>query len=643
MAGFDPSAALALDAALLAQTAAADAAALTFETQAAQQLIATIQVGDVLTAEVLPPQNGNDRLSLLGQTVNAQLPPGIMPGEQLLLQVTSLDGNRISVRNLGLATTAEAQAAAQAAQDGVDPAIPRPQGILTTPAAQDTPSAPASTPPARPPDAPVSRPVITARDPQQSGGPAPRLDPAELAAQFAQGRPGRAVFGTPAPSIPPPPGVAEQLPSGTAARPPGGDALPPPSSGLLPPRGGAPVAPPRELFVAASMRVPQGQQPVAPPLTQRGDVRGPAQTSPPQPQAPPALGNRSELIAQVVEAARRQPAMITERSGMLTPRVTPALLQEFAHEASLLARLRVPVTPATLAAARSAPTAAATLTNVFARLESALAKVVAPNQQVTTLRALLPFIGRIDLSNVRALPQQLSAYVSHVLEGSEGKIADLVRAFAQSDTSPAPQAAVPSGAPADLATQAKAAERTVALAQTLKAAIASVAASNAGAAPSGVTQALNDALRTVTGVQLQALANQDADPKTLVVPLPVQYYAGGRPAEMRVHKDAPNGGRIDPENFSISFVLDTKTMGTVGIDVRTSGRTVTVNVKTEAPRAADRFRSTFEDLRGRLSQLRYRIAGMNADALARGDVPKQNVEIVDGSSQPGEKRQEWRA
>ena len=55
---------------------------------AVADLQAQISVGQVIVATVLPPQNGVDYISLLGQNVPAQLPPGINPGEAIAVQVT---------------------------------------------------------------------------------------------------------------------------------------------------------------------------------------------------------------------------------------------------------------------------------------------------------------------------------------------------------------------------------------------------------------------------------------------------------------------------------------------------------------------------------------------------------------------------
>jgi hypothetical protein len=99
MSGLDPLAALAAQAVANAQ-AAMDQAILSLGADVAA-LQAQVNVGEVIAATVLPPQGGTDLLSFLGQTVAAQIPPGINPGETLLLQVTGFTNSTVTVRNLG--------------------------------------------------------------------------------------------------------------------------------------------------------------------------------------------------------------------------------------------------------------------------------------------------------------------------------------------------------------------------------------------------------------------------------------------------------------------------------------------------------------------------------------------------------------
>ncbi|MBV8332248.1 MAG: flagellar hook-length control protein FliK [Candidatus Eremiobacteraeota bacterium] len=142
-------------------------------------------------------------------------------------------------------------------------------------------------------------------------------------------------------------------------------------------------------------------------------------------------------------------------------------------------------------------------------------------------------------------------------------------------------------------------------------------------APPELTAALGETLMAITGVQLNVLNAQNADPNTIVVPLPVFYHEGGRPAQLRISRDAPQGGKkLDADNFHIAFVLDTRTLGTVAVDLQTASRSVSVNVKTEAASAADRFKDSFADLRGRLEQLHYRVASVAASVAPHVRAPE---------------------
>lgn len=125
MSGTDPLVAL-----TAARVAAAEASILDAALNlgvAAEQLRSQLRVGDVLPAKILAPMSGQDLIEIAGRPVVAQLPPGINPGETILLQVTGFAGTQMYVRNLGAPPHAEPQA--QAAQ----PQAPQPQAPAVSP------------------------------------------------------------------------------------------------------------------------------------------------------------------------------------------------------------------------------------------------------------------------------------------------------------------------------------------------------------------------------------------------------------------------------------------------------------------------------------------------------------------------------
>ncbi len=269
------------------------------------------------------------------------------------------------------------------------------------------------------------------------------------------------------------------------------------------------------------------------------------------------------------------------------------------------------------------------MTGTYEKLDTLLAKLPA-DPRTATLRSTLAFVARLDLRNTRALPEQIASYVSNVVTSAESKIAQIVRAWTEADvppdaaqtphSPPTPQAAaVPQRGPAvPLAAAAGAAERGVALEHDVKTALLQVVANPPAGSSPQLVQALRDALTATTAVQLNALMPEYNTANTITIPLPAYFYDGGAPAQLRISRDAPGGkNAMDADNFHVAFVLDTKSLGTVAIDVQTVGRSVSVDVKTETARSADRFRTSLGDLRGRLEAMHYRIATMAAGLVPR--------------------------
>ncbi|HET9095220.1 MAG TPA: flagellar hook-length control protein FliK [Candidatus Baltobacteraceae bacterium] len=572
MSGIDPLAAI------TARVAAAEAAMLEAAINlgvSAEVVQAQISTGDILPAIILAPQNGQDVIEILGQRVTAQLPPGVHPGETLLLQVTGFSGSQIFVRNLGTP----------------DPRNPLPVSniVLIAPESADT--------------QPQSQ-------PQQAQIPAQQAQP-----QQAQ-----------------------------------------PS----------PVSPPREVFVAASVRQAppvqappvQGQSTPAPAAFVQGveariaaaqAAKIPPVTTPAAQSAPPPQPSPAPLIPSRAAAAQTLAANAVQRAVQT--------VSEFLRAA------RLPDTPFTRMAATIAPQAPERLPSVLQRLDAALPRV-SDDPRISTLRTLIGFTARLNPANAETLPAQISAYVSNVIEGVEAKLAQLLQAHTQTaapqaaapQTAASPQAQKPlevaqgtalqsEAAPNDPQTlsptvaQARVAERTAAISHDLKSVVLSLLRDPPASRTTAMTQALSETLITLTGVQVNALAANQQNPGTLNFALPVYYREGGKPAQVRISRDAQSrGAKMDADNFHVAFVLDTANLGTVAIDLQTTGRTVKVEVKTENTPAAERFADTLSTLRGRLEDLRYRVASAVASALPKPAPPQTRNGTVSGNASRADKK-----
>ena len=676
MSGVDPLAALAAQVIAASDAAIADATVNLGEV--AQLLVAQLSVGDVLEATVLPPQGGSDLLQFAGQTVAAQLPPDVHPGDTLLLQVTGFSGQQILVRNLGLQDPQNPVSVVT-----VEPPPPLVEGAPQNAVLTNAPPGPPASPPvaaqsATPPIAtsPVAPPVeVFVAASVRNAQPVP-IPPAS---QVTPPPPPPAPPPSNAPVIAVPVSAADQnvearLAAARATIPERATAPPPPTSLQPAPQSQTqtPAAtnqlPPTATTTSAAARESIFFRPI----------------SVPPPLAPPS--------ARVPVAAQAPAAAPPSLAAAIRANDAPAIL----------AALRVPQTSVTLAAARVINSATAQVSSALQQLERVLSSQP-PSQdaRVATLQTLTSFVARINPANTETLAVQLQSFVSNVVQGAETKLADLLAALAPPNAAEAPEAPAPGqpamqtppppNAPAPASPQpqtpvpvltqaqvvrtalgaaalqsdatspegagssevlgapsaagagvappnvvppvapehvailahAKAVEREFAITQDLKSTVLSLLANPPQHASAQLSQALSETLAALTGAQLGALASNQIDPSTLVLNLPVYFFQGGQATQLRVARDAPKkNARMDADNFHIAFVLDTQSLGTVAIDLETIGRAVKLNVKTDRAPALSRFRNSLSELGGRLESLRYRVSALGAEMAPRGIAPQ---------------------
>ncbi len=660
MAGIDPSA-LAMQAVLAAQTVIAEA---TLDLGAiAQSVIAQLKTGDLLSALVLPPSEGVDHISLFGQSLPAQLPPGITPGDTLALQVTGFSPTQIFVRNLGAIDPQNPPETANVELPANNAQLPAQAAPLARGAAANVPAANVSA---------ANVPAAAAQTENLASN---------AAAQSARSAIAPPVEVFVAASVQP---ARREMPSASTQEP----VL---RGGATPAESAAPTA--RTTSTPSGETQPQSAQSAGEPGVPAPNAQPNVQQSGTDPMAASELEARlatargarilprpPEIQQAATESPVRTNAPILARGTPLesppppismrgapsaaeTPLASGAA-QPLGEEEQLLARLDVPATPAMIVAARQSANAPQLLATAFARAQSVLARLVA-QPAVTTVRSTMAFVSTLDPANAVALPQQLAAYVRTILGSTEGALATLAKNLAALEPTATANAVAQGGAPnaaanpmpsfaeaariaaamphpnegavpaapvvASPANEAAVLSAQSTLNQDVKSALVALAQDPQSASVPGAASALGNAVTAISAAQIHLLAaNVNADPRTLIVPLPVFFRDGGSPTQLRIGRDAPGTKKaMDADNFTLGFLLDTKTLGTVAIEVETSGRAVSVKVKTERDGAAKRFREAFGVLRDRFESLRYRIAGMNAAVAARsmpGTAVKKNAE-----------------
>jgi hypothetical protein len=588
---------------------AAEITALAAEAQALQGQVTT---GQVVTAQVLPSNGLTDLIQILGNRVAAALPPGLAPGETFTAQVTGFNGTQILLQ------------------------------VLSTNGAQDVP---ADTPP------------------PGLGGSALQAgvnEQAPTALQLAATRP--LLPDGVSPSIAPPPAVfvaASVRPAGAATVPepaPGPVTLPPPAQVLAQPVTGLADIEARLAAAragAVTINVPSAPPPVAP-AGAPGSLAPPA--SPPTPAAgapvanalpntvppslppQPGLAGRFTLPPQITPSARFSepaPAAAPNAPSAAPQAQAPSGLAALRDPAALIRALNLPVTPTNVAAAQLAINTPQRLPAALATLESALPQSDDP--RVATLRILSSFVSRMEPSSPE-LAAQISAYVDNVVTGNEPKLVQLLNAQLAAEQQPA--AAPPAaGTATQGSTQAAAlppivqqptlpvvalaqiAERGAALTADLKTQLLAVInAPPAGSEEGALVPAAASALSAITAVQMNAAQAMNASPQTMAFTLPMWLGNGYAQAQIAIDRDAPQPGNrsLDGDNFHIAFVLDTKNLGTVTVDLQTVGRAFSLAVKTENEGSAKRFADSLSTLTERLEKLRYRVNSAEATVAARG-------------------------
>lgn len=591
----------------------------------AAALKAQVSVGDVVQATVLPSNGLTDLVTILGNRVAAALPPTLRPGDTINAQITGFNGDQIVLSMV--------------------------DDIEASDAANPAPSA-----------APAGASAALSADATVAGGGAPGT-----AGTLGQIAPPVAVFVAgsvrSAAGMPIPVRLSDEIDLPGTGPPP--SAQPAGVNALLANIGAieARVAASRAGSVSvsvpgAALRGPANSARVAGPFS-----------------VPPSIG-ASQFAATAVRGAVMQatpsgsPPAVANAAGAAVARAPIGSLAQYRDPVALVRALRLPVTPSNVAAAKLALDSPQRLPSALATLERALPNVDDP--RVSTLRTLTAFIGRLDPRSPQ-LATQISAFVDHVVDGFEPKLAQQLLAQAAADLplfaetpAPAPAAGAPAPPPAPEATAAQGAQQAVPAANVPAPTLPVVALAQAaerGAAlqgdiksqlfallanpPAGgddLVPAAASALTAITSVQLAGAQAMAQSPSTVMFTLPMWVGSGYAQARVTVDRDAPQTRNkpLDGDNFHIGFILETKHLGTVAIDVQTVGRAVNLAVKTEATMQADLFGSSINRLTERLENLRYRVASAEASVSRPAGAPAEPVAAdvpppatVDEPLQPG--------
>jgi len=616
----------------VAEIVALEVAALKADAQALRSLLS---IGEIVRARVLPFNGLTDLIEILGKRVAAALPPTARPGDTLVLEVTGFEGDRIVVRMLGSEPGASSGAPEPSSPGGTPPGVVLSGGeeaaqmqisthapalvevaptlVEVAPTTLGDGSPPPPPPQAQPTLAPREGAADSTGPAADSTGPAYPASPKPQEAEPPSRSQPPASPAGPGAALPQTPSPQTAVARTTAPQATHGE-VPMGQPGASPPHPRVTISVlPRAIETDQTIeaRLIAARTPAKTPLSEpRPAGQNPVDRGPLPPRSGPgAAPSQAGAAGRTPLNPVRPPAWVRPSTPTVsTPAVAPQrTAQTYQEPVVLLRSLRIPVTPANVAAARLAletpgrvPVALAALERALRPLSSATA-----DPRINTMRTIAAFIAAPDPRS-ETFPAQLSAYVGHVIDGPEPKLARLLQAL--SEAAGSPHQALPSAA--------KAAERAAAVDYDLKTQLQDFITHPPPAATPVALDAAQSALVALTAAQLSSAVQ--SDPRALAITLPLPFTKDGTPARIVISREKPESAeRLDEDNFHIAFVLDTKNVGTVAIDLQTVGRAVSVSVKSETRPYAAAFDAMLGQLGGRLEQLRYTVVSLESEVVSR--------------------------
>lgn len=129
-------------------------------------------------------------------------------------------------------------------------------------------------------------------------------------------------------------------------------------------------------------------------------------------------------------------------------------------------------------------------------------------------------------------------------------------------------------------------------------------------------RAAEQALNNITGQQLLSKLDADNHLQSMLFNLPLML--GAKTENVKVYVNSRKGGqKMDWENCSLYFLLDTRKMGQTGILVNVANRSLSLTVKNDTPGFSERMSKLADGCKERLNSIGYEVASIQFTKLNR--------------------------
>lgn len=129
-------------------------------------------------------------------------------------------------------------------------------------------------------------------------------------------------------------------------------------------------------------------------------------------------------------------------------------------------------------------------------------------------------------------------------------------------------------------------------------------------AEKGSSQVVEQALQNITGQQLLSKPEAGNQPQSMFMQLPLMLQNGLENVKLFVNSKN-EGQKVDWENCSLYFLIETKKLGPTGIHITAVERNLSITIKNDQPQIRERLDSIVATCKENLAEIGYNIVGVS--------------------------------
>jgi hypothetical protein len=160
------------------------------------------------------------------------------------------------------------------------------------------------------------------------------------------------------------------------------------------------------------------------------------------------------------------------------------------------------------------------------------------------------------------------------------------------------------------------------------------------AEPGMITQQAEHALMNMTGQQLLSKFDANHHMQTMFYQLPVLLH--DQIETVHIYLNSRNDeGKLDWQNCSLYFLLDTEKYGKIGILLQALERNLTITIKTDNAQLAEALKSLTEMAKENLEAIGYNVKGIDFAKMNEQEEPKTVAETMQEKETNSEEGYDW--